>query len=284
MKVLIIANFSDARCGFRNFADQTVAALQRAGVEVSSFDGAYPSVYARHQIGIDAFFPPDIARYDVVHLIWNAMTMNHYSGADWTTCRLTSWWNGGPSDASCPFEAAMQVKWSDWSRDGHYYQWYPVPDWVDDLPPADPIFTVGASSVRGDGIAEIQQVCAAHGWPVNLPAPGQWLSVEDEIRRLARSTVNVCWYHTSPIWQNKASAPSMLLASGRPLAINHDHLVGHLEAAADLYHGEDLEPLLCQIEDDWRQGRLILPTSTAAQLSWTVAAGHFVAAWKGAMR
>lgn len=288
MKVLVIGNFSDRRCGFQNFSAQMLTAFTHAGHDIAAWDGAYPSVYARQQLPDTQYlglFPADVLTYDVVHLIWNAMTMNHYNGADWAALKggpIVSWWDGGPSDAFCPFKAWMQVRWSDYSRDGYYYQWYPVPDWVDALPNPDPVFTVGASSVRGDGVADIRQVCETHGWAMNLPTPGTWVSVEDEVRRLAHSTVNVCWYHTPPLWHNRASAPSMLLASGRALAINHDLLVGHLETASDVYHGEDLEDLLVHIEQEWRQGHLHLPTRTASLLSWTTAVDRFVTVWTAA--
>jgi hypothetical protein len=249
MKVLLIGNLSDRRCGFQNFTQQMITACGlKDAIDLTVWDGTYSAVYARQQLPGTPYlglFPPDVLDYEVVHLIWNAMTMNHYSGAPWEILRaagvLTSWWDGGPSDASCPFLEYQQVRWSDYPRDGYHYLHYPVPDWLWDLPPAADGFTVGASSVRGDGVAAIQQVCDAHEWEMNLPTPGVWLSVEEEIRRLARSTVNVCWYRTPPLWKNRASAPSMLLAAGRPILINQDPLVAHLQgytAEDGIYQGD----------------------------------------------
>jgi hypothetical protein len=288
VKLLIIGNLSDTRCGFQNFTQQTVTALGRCpDVEVTAWDGTYEAIYQRHQKREPVFFPADVARYDVVHLIWNAMTMNHYSGADWAGLAalpgggpLVSWWDGGPSDASCPFLNWMRVRWSDYPRDGYHYGWYPVPDWVEDLPPAADQFTVGASSVRGDGVSKIRQICEAEGWALNLPTPGAWLPLDAEIRRLAHSTVNVCWYQTPPIWKNRASAPSMLIAARRPVVINRDPLVAHLWDAADLYHSRTLAPLLGLIAQQHAGGgRLTCPLDTYAALSWTRAAADLLAVW-----
>ncbi len=289
MKILLIGNISDRRCGFANFTQQTYTALQRAGQDVTLFDGTYGTVYERHQQGNAGFFPHDIESYDVVHLIWHAMTLNHYNGANWAIRPKISWWDGGPSDASCPFKESMQIRWSDYPREGYHYAPYPVPDWVTDLPPVAETFTVGVSSVRGDGVAEVRAICDRHGWGVNLPVPGQWLPLEDEIRRLARSTVNVCWYNTPPLWHNRASAPSMLLAAGRPILINQDPLVAHLWAypeADGVFHGKrfpategpNLETCLVRLAEC---PMLPLPITPAADLAWSRVAQDLVTVWEG---
>jgi hypothetical protein len=299
MKVLLIGNLSDRRCGFQNFTAQMQTALYARGdVDLSLFDGTYSRVYERQQIAGTPYlgmFPADVAEFDVVHIIWNAMTMNHYAGAPWVELVMrkivTSWWDGGPSDASCPFESLMLVKWSDYPREGYEYSAYPVPDWVEDLYPPNRDFTVGASSVRGDGMAAVQRACERNGWALNLPEPGQWLSIEAEIRRLSRSTVNVCWYNTPPLWKNRASAPSMLLAAERPLLINYDPLVAHLdpyEVGDGIYRGRDnspeaLEAALVGMAGLHQQGGLHTPQRPFHDLRWTRAARHFVTIWANAL-
>jgi hypothetical protein len=147
------------------------------------------------------------------------------------------------------------------------------------------------SSVRGDGALAVQTICARRGWGFNGPY-SSWLTIDEEVQRLARSSVNVCWYHTSPIWKNRASAPSMLLASGRPLLINHDSILAHLWEAPDVYHagegsGSDLDQLdeaLMRIERDWEQGQLRMPTATAAAFSWTAATRELMRVWAEALR
>lgn len=296
MRVLLIGNLSDTRCGFANFTNQMVTAMRRTpGAEIETFDGTYQTVYARQQQPDCAhmgMFPEDVGTFDVVHLIWNALTMNHYAGAPWDVLHqnhvIASWWDGGPSDASCPFIDHMDVRWSNYPRHGYYYMPYPVPDWVDNLPETSTEFTVGASSVRGDGVPEIRQWCEKHGWAMNLPTPGNWLTVEDEVRRLARSSVNVCWYNTPPLWHDRASAPSMLLASRRPILINEDPLVAHLRDYPDeqgVYHGRRHEPgphmeeCLIGLHMLWRAGGLFLPDKPIADLSWTNCAAEFLRVW-----
>lgn len=297
MKILVIGNLSDVRCGFQNVTQQTITALAHAGHEVVAFDGTYSAVYARHQVAAThpyAFLPPDVATFDVIHIIWNALTLNHYNGADWASLTalpgggpIISWCDGGPSDASCPFIEWMQVRWSDYPRPGYHYLDYPVPDWIDltTFPHPPSRFTVGASSVRGDGIALIEDICKRNRWAMNLPTPGAWVPLEDEIRRLARSTVNVCWYHTPPLWHNRASAPSMLLAARRPIVINSDPLVAHLWRSDDIYHGEDtkggLERELINIASRPEAIRL-KPYTTAENFSWTRATTVMTNVWRAA--
>lgn len=301
LSVLLIGNFADRRCGFRNFTDQMQTAMAKyGGATVVPFDGTYTTVYARQQqkeTHYRGMFPDDVEQYNVVHLVWNAMTMNHYAGAPWDDLKhygiTTSWWDGGPSDASCPFIDHMQVRWSDYPRPGYEYMHYPVPDWVEDLPEPATAFTVGASSVRGDGVAEIREICERRGWALNLPEPGQWLSVDDEVRRLARSSVNVCWYNTPPLWHNRASAPSMLLAAKRPILINQDPLVAHLHeytAFAGVYCGVrggestlNMEACLTLLEQHHRTGQLNRPLIPFEDLCWERAAARFVAVWREAV-
>jgi len=300
MKILLIYNATDRRCGFVNYGSQTLTALRRAGHDVTLFDGTYAAVYARQQDPHSVYlgmFPPDVLSYDILHVIWHAMTLNHYAGAPWDALQggpLLSWIDGGPSNASCPFKASMQIRWGHYPRDPeeHYHVTpLPIPDWVEALPSPDPAFTVGATSIRGDGIALLRQVCEAHGWAMNLPDPSAWLSIEDEVRRLARSTVNVCWYNTPPLWKDRAGAPSTALASKRPLLITEDALLGHLADYPDVYHariwaGEDISGLpaaLEAIQADWQAGTLRLPSQVLQDLSWTAVAAEFTRVWAEAL-
>lgn len=300
LKVLLIGNTADRRCGFANYTQQMTTAMRREpGVVCVPFDGTYSTVYARQQQPDNVYlgmFPDDVLSYDVVHIIWHAATMNHYAGAPWDKVRsagiLTSWWDGGPGDASCPFADHMQIRWSSYPREGYHELPYSVPDWVTDLPEPADVFTVGASSIRGDGIAELTEVCLRQNWALNLPAPGQWLSVEDEVRRLAKSTVNVCWYNTPAIWPDRASAPAMMLAAKRPILINDDHLVAHLHhypAFQGVFHGfrhraagPDMETSLKLIYAASGAG-LPRPLKVVDDLSWRRAAVEFVRVWEEAV-
>lgn len=296
MKILVIGNFSDRRCGISNMCHQTAHALSLAGHDVTPFDGTYSEVYRRRESSIDAFFPPDIADYEVVHVIWHAMTLNHYNGADWarlsTLPPVRSFWDCGPSDAYCPFDSWFPVKWMLYEREGYHQMDYPVPDWVAPLPIApDPGFVVGSSSVRGDGIAELRYVCEQEGWTLNLPEAGTWVSIEDEIRRLARSTVNVCWYDPNKTWKDRASAPSMMIASTRPLLVNNAELLAHLQDKQDLYHGTihrvgdadtGMRAALQEVHRDWQDHVLRRPSDTYRQFMWKVASKTMADVWEGA--
>lgn len=296
MRVCVICNFSDTRCGIANFGHQTVTALRHAGHEVLAWDGTYPEVYRRREAGLDPHLPPDLDSYDVLHVIWHAITLNHYAGVDWASFPslphggpILSLWDCGPSDAYCPFDGWFPLRWMLYKdhREGYQIMDYPVPDWVEGLPPPPPPphFTVGGSSVRGDGMQELQQVCQQHGWIVNLPTPGVWLSIEDEIRRLAKSTVNVCWYHSNAIWKDRASAPSMLIASARPLLVNDDALLAHLKGRRDIYHGTDMTEALEAIYDAWLTGMgLRIPLATYADFRWEKAAARMTQVWREAQQ
>jgi hypothetical protein len=296
VKVLLIYNASDRRCGIANYGYQTAVALTRAGHELTVWDGTYSAVYARQQVNAPSLgmFPPDVNTYAVVHTCWHAMTLNHYAGAPWAdVTALRSWVNGGPSNTTCPFEPFMDVRWGHYRSAeraalGYHMTPLPIADWVTDLPAPDPVFTVGATSIRGDGVPEIRQVCEAHGWAMNLPDPTAWLTLEDEVRRLARSTVNVCWYNTPPLWKDWGGAPSTALASHRPLLISQDSLFEPLWHRADLYHGEiqrgeDQPPTLGgyleAIHRDWQAGTLRMPAQVLQDLSWTTVAADFTRVW-----
>jgi hypothetical protein len=97
--------------------------------------------------------------------------------------------------------------------------------------------------------------------------------------------VNVCWYHTTPLWKTRSGAVSMLLASGRPLIINQDPMVDHLWEQPDLYHTDDgsfaaLERALLRVYQDWRDDQLVHPIHTCSELSWTRCAQEMQRVWE----
>lgn len=295
MKIAVVGNFSDQRCGFQNWSVQHLTALARAGHTVWPEDATYSQIYARLQTGIGqyAYLSPEAYQADVIHIIWHPATMNHLTGATWPTGPgtrpLLSLWNGCPQ-ASCLFTDAMDVRWAviPIPRDmvPHRSAFYAVPDWIDDLPPAPPAqssqaMTVGYTGVRNESLAELQAICTRHDWTLNLRPAGEWNSVEDEIRRMARSVVNVAWY--SREHDDRSGGVMMALASGRPQVVNHVRMFEHLEGRGDLYwgtHPGDLEALLLQIEEEWRDDRLTLPTATAADFSWTRLVATLEAGWR----
>lgn len=294
MKILLVANFSTPRCGFRNFADQTYRALQLAGHQVDSFDGTYPRVYQRIQEGLGnfAYLPfsdsPDTNQYDVVHLIWHPATMNHYSGASFPPGPIYSFWNGHPY-AGNPIAHPFHVYFSPIAIAGHVEAFYPIVDWMTDLPEPDAAFTVGLTGVRREGFAEVAAICARYGWEVNAGDPETWIPLEDEIRRLARSSVNVSWY--SPKHPDRSGGVMTALASGRPQIVSRVPMFDHLAVEdgsypTDLYSAPyvdgALEHCLLSAYSDWWDDRLVLPTATRHRFAWSKAVDHLVAVWQAA--
>lgn len=291
MRILVVGNFSDRRCGFQNFSLQTVTALRRAKHEVFSFDGTYSQVYARQQdpnfTFPQSFLPAAAADLDVIHVIWHPATLNHYSGATWPEGPVLSVWNGCPA-ASCPFTDRMDVRWGVLGKEQppHRQLWYPIPDWVTDLPPAAPEFTVGYSGVRREGLGTLEAICRARGWVLNASDPEVWLSQEDEIRRLARSTVNVCWYGYAH--DDRSGSAMVCLASRRPLLTNTAPMFTQLAPYAHEHYraigGEGREVLESALETiyrewfDYEEG-MRYPRQVLTDLSWTAAVAELEKGW-----
>lgn len=282
MKILVIGNFSDVNCGFMNFSNQTVIALLHAGHEVGVFDGTYSQVYDRHQRGVDGFLPEDAASYDVIHVIWHPATLNHYSGAKWPAGPVLSVWNGCPA-AWCPFTDAMDIRWGVLGREPEHHQiFYPIPDWSEPLPHLETgVFTVGYSGVRGDGLDALRQVCEKHGWFPNFSEKGKWFSIEDEINRLAASTVNVGWYGAEH--DDRSGSAMMCLASHRPFLCNRvpmfEHVLPYVDRS-EIYTGEDLEESLQTVRRDWLNRSLEYPNQILKDYSWSTACRILEAGWQ----
>lgn len=262
---------------------QTVTALQRAGHAVLGYDGTYSLVYARREACQESFLPPDYNSFDVIHVIWHPATFNHYAGAPWdSVTALKSVWNGCPA-ASCPFNHQMDVKWGVLGREeGHRQIWYPIPDWVEDLPAPNGEFTVGYSGVRGDGLGLLTQICTDRGYKTNFSHPDIWLSQEDEIKRLARSTVNVCWYGGH---DDRSGSAMVCLASKRPLLVNRaSPMFTHLYPYPDeVMLVDDLDTGLLGLSVlHMTTGDLTLkfPKQLLDDLSWTAAVKVLEEGWR----
>lgn len=290
MTLLIIANFSDRRCGFQNFATQAVQAFRRAGHDVRTWDGTYAAIYERQQQGLGngAFIPADIGQCDRVLFIHHPLTMNHYSGAAFPQDVPIDLWNGGPADSYCPFEQAFTGhRWAPFERYGYRHDcWYPIPDWIDDLPEPDRPFTVGLTGVREEGFAEVIDACSTIGARVNRGEPGAWIPVDDEIRRLARSTVNVCWY--SAKHPDRSGGVMMALASKRPQVVTDVPMFWHLADQDDLIwdHGHPIAHILSRLKMEWEQAplrgksELQFPQATFEKFRWARMVERFEEAWR----
>lgn len=296
LRVLVIGNFSVDRCGIRNFADMTFEGLRRCPDTkyVIGWDATYDLIYARREAGQPTYLPEDWRDFDVIHLNWHPIALNtyteeHFPWPKGTGPLLSVYLNDVPPWSGCPVADRAEVLVAPEAYPGgpDHLMVYPIPDWVTDLPEPDPEFTVGWSGVRGDGSAEIRGVCAQHGWKMNMTEPPAdrtkpWVSVEDEIRRLARSTVNVCWYRQQ---RGIAGTPSVALGSRRPLILNDSQMFRPW--VLQRYHDEiyamttfTLEQTLLGVRKDWANDRLVVPGPNVYRAhSWTTAAANLVAHW-----
>ena len=299
MRVLLVTNFASQQCGISNYGHQMTYALTRAGCEVTEWDGNYSVIYEKIQREEPAYLPPDAASYDVIHFIWHPITCNHYLTLHWPTAGAlrSIMITDLPPDTGCPclppFHVRMAAQATDLLRTpqspGLAFP-YPITDWVGDLPDPNPTFTVGWTGIRGDGRGVLEAICTQHGWAMNFTEPGVWLPLEEEIRRLARSTVNVCWYDAS---RGIAGAPMTNIASRRPLLLNSTPMFQHLSPYRDEIYQEmvpqkdvgALERSLGEIAQAWAERRpLKIPSRVYRELGWTRAAELMIHTWKEARR
>jgi hypothetical protein len=304
MKVLVLADFTAAPCGIRNYADMIVGGLRHHGVAVTPWNVHYPLVYARREAGEPTYLPDDWATYDVIYLNWHPIALNtygpgHFPWPKGTGPLVSVYLNDIPPWSGCPVaeRAEVIVAPEPFGEDGKagpdLLQVYPIVDWVTDLPAPAPAFTVGWSGVRGDGAALLRGLCTDKNWAMNMTEPPTertlpWVSVEDEIRRLARSTVNVCWYHQQ---RGIAGTPSVALGTHRPLLLNDSAMFAPWWAAEapGLYlacerDGVSLEDALTRVYRDWHAGQLQTPApSLYTAHSWATATAQLTAAWTAAL-
>lgn len=289
MRILNLLNQDAGRCGIANFARQVTTALTRAGAEVAEWNANYSEIYRRREAGepYSGYFPPDLPSYDAVFLGWHPGAMNHYTEDHFRAARAAGvvtavYLHDIPPWSGCPLAGVADVLFSaePWHPDCHVIP-YPVIDWVGDLPPANPDFTVGWSGVRGDGLEDLREICEQRGWELNASDPGEWLSIEDEVRRLARSSVNVCWYREG---RGISGAASTCLASGRPLLVNHSPMLAHLRGAPDVYCFEKNTSLDAAMTEVWaRCWGLAVPVLTKQRLGWEKAAVRMVGVFEAAL-
>lgn len=305
LRVLVIGNFSVSPCGIRNYADMTAGGLQRSGgLSVDTWDATYDLIYARRERQEPTYLPTTWASYDVIHLNWHPIALNTYTPEHFPWAKgegplVSVYLNDVPPWSGCPVAdraeviVAPEAYLGDSAQRGpDHLMVYPIVDWVEDLPEPEKAFTVGWSGVRGDGSAELRGVCEQHGWAMNMTEPPTertkpWTSVEDEVRRLAKSTVNVCWYHQQ---RGIAGTPSMMLGSRRPLLLNDSQMFRPW--AEDRYWSDlymfgapiTLEQALLSVHRKWQQGELLVPGAQVFSAhSWTTAARNLTRAWLAAL-
>lgn len=282
MRILFINNLSTERCGVRAFGEQMVKALERAGDEVLVWDGTYSHVKA------NGYLPANADSFDLIHLNWDPQAINHYLPEHFFGANrpLSLFLHDVPPNSTCPvYDVA---RW----RFGHepYGNIDVIPHAVPRTPsPLDPPdhrgVTVGVTGIREDeGFVAVRQLCIQRGWTLNEPqwrVGGRWLSTHEEIRRLSRSTVNVCWYHTSG--RGKSMAAMFCAAARRPLILSgssmfsscwpyEDEIYFPADFSSEEQHRlswvTDLEPLIDEALRDLDAGEAMIPDRICDELSW----------------
>lgn len=302
MRVLVLGDFTAQPCGIRNFADQTYRALcNHPGLQVEKWDGNYPELYRRREACEAAvYLPVDAADFDVIHVNWHPIAFNTYGPGHFPAPRLIStggyskswkkpllsvYLNDIPPWSGCPFHDRADVRFTAEESPGCLVLPYPVADWID-LPPVDDGFSVGCSTVRGDGVWKVKEICEARGWDFRVPDRSKgWLTYEQEVQRIARNTVNVLWYFEG---RGKSGGLSQAVSSRRPVICSNSPMFSHFAQYSDgIYfasEGETLERMLDHFESDWLEGSYRVPKRAAEEMSWSKATAQMVAAWREAAR
>jgi hypothetical protein len=232
MRVLMLANLSPLRCGEKEYALIWAGELRKLGVEITLWNGGHP-----------ASLPEDAASYDLIHVNWGPAQMGHWGeGMIPEGVPLSIFLHDVPPNSTCLLAPRAQLLMSYEPMEGSVVLDHAVPSYVPSAKPSEEI-TVGVTGIRGDGGHEIvRDTCARLGWGYSAPAwweergnasveQGRWLSTEEEIERLARSTINVCWYHTSG--RGKSMGAMFCLAARRPLILSQSTMFSHLHPYKD---------------------------------------------------
>lgn len=284
MKILFVTNASMERCGVRLYGAQMIDALRGAGIEVQIWDGGYE--HCRQE----DYLPRGVPDYDLIHFNWDPQAINHYLPQHFAGYPpLSLFLHDVPPNSTCPVQGEARWLFSFEPTPGSIVLPEAVPTTPADLsmPPSDHI-RIGVSGIRNDaGFLQVREVCTAHGWETSEPrwwSGGPWLSLEDEIRRLAACHVNVCWYHTSG--RGKSMAAMICCAARRPLLLSNSTMFSALWPYRDeITIGRDykaLEDLLeACVEDAKDEAELgAVPDRVCRELAWSEVIKPVIAAWK----
>jgi len=280
MRILFINNSSAGACGVREYGALMIAALRRAGVEVIEWDGSYSAIQARG----GQYLPPDRSTYDLVHFNWHPGAINHYIPEHFAGGPPLSLYLGDvPPHSSCPVFNIATWRFAIDPCAGAQYLPTPIPPTPLDLPPPTltPV-TIGVSGVRGAGFALTRAICEEKGWVINQHSD-MWLSTEDEIRRLASCTVNVCWYQTTG--RGKSMAAMFCIAAQRPLVISSSTMFSALWPYKDEIYSprnglDTLDLLLSVAVEHTQSGGAPIPHRARRELAWDVVIKTVVKQWE----
>jgi hypothetical protein len=268
-----------------------VRELEKLGVQIEEWDGSYSHVKEA------GYLPPGVGKYDLLHLNWDPQTINHYLPQHFEGAPpLSLFLHDVPPNSTCPVWDSAKLRMG--------YEPYPGLVQLDHaIPPFHGPFNeklegpirVGVTGVRNDpGFGMVEDLCKREGWELSRPAwqtGGSWVSMEEEIARLATCTFNICWYHTSG--RGKSMGAMMCAASRRPLVLSNSTMFSCLEPYQDeLYqckgdaNGVNLERMaevvLGDLEDGLEVGVGVakVPNKLLTDLSWARCAQRIKSLWE----
>lgn len=282
MKVLFVTNHSAPRCGIQMFGNNMANALRAGGVEVEVWDGCYQSIYEKPYLPYDRLAAGE---FDLIHFNWHPIAINHY-GADHfpKDIPLSVYVNDSPRWTWCPVWDRADVKFMPEPWEGTVLLPYPCLDYA---PQVEPLYnSIGWTGVRGDGKEDVIALCNlwGGGWVPNLPDPDRWLSAEEEIERLAKSTFNMLIYQAG---RGISGAVMNCISALRPVVLNDSPMFAHLRTEKliedEFYwtfnYGRDTVAAAVQVMVDMQRGCAKLPINSKARFGWSKAVETIKEEW-----
>ncbi len=300
LKVLHVTN-GTLRCGISLYGKLLTAALDKHPeiIKLEHWVADYPT-----------YLPPNADQYDIIHMNWHPATINHIQ-PDFIPedSFLSVMFHEPPRrfrDAKGKYPAPPPI----WTRtdlklmastkdtfDGAVEFLMPVPEPTERLPEASlGSVIVGHSGIRGDGLDRLIEICVRNGWILSHSGQGgEWLSVDQEIQRLARCTVNIAHYHSA--YSGQGFGAMFAIAAERPVILNHSRMTetlwkyagchednfpdeASLDAASQLYMFDDAEKGIKEVLKDIAGRKERRPYWLAGYLSFTNQANRLVNMWK----
>lgn len=302
MKVLYVSNLSSERCGVKEYGQLWARELRKVGVEVHEWDGCYQAIQAQG----GRYLPHGADLFDLIHVNWDPQTINHYLPEHFPPgVPLSVFLHDTPETSTCPFFARADLRmgyvggrWEGQTvvQIDHAVPQVDLEDWPilpREIREGEQV-VVGVSGVRSDpGMAMIKELCKERGWILNAPlwwSGGPWLTMEQEVRRLAMSTFNVCWYHTTG--RGKSMAAMFCAASRRPLVVSgssmfsclwpYDHEVSICRElpASPIKLADHCDEMVLLIRNKMESK----PARLLVELGWDRCAQRIKQLWEGAAR
>lgn len=289
MRVLSIAAFGNIKCGEREYALLWNRELRKLGVEIDEWDGFYPTAKER------GYFPPNVGEYDLVHLNWGPANLGHYVPEMVPKgLKLSIFLHDVPPNSTCLLQDRAQLLIAHEPGPGFHVINHAIPPYAGPFLHQRHPICVGVTGLRADpGMGMVQHVCAEWGWDISLPKwvkGGPWITMEEEIARLATTTFNVCWYQTSG--RGKSMGAMLAAAARRPLLLSGSSMFSVLIPAFghEIYHVKGGQPdwtvdtlafYMDAVMKDIEAGVAPVPQDCLVDLAWEKTARKIKDLWEG---